>query len=328
MRAAARHARRSSRERRARDAVVADILTLAPGARRRARGRAASRRSSRTSTRAAPPGFPPYSIGARLPRTGARAAAVARRPTASSRGLERGRRELNETRARGSACRRSPTCTAGSRARCASSRRSRSSSIRAPGRRATHVVGPLLWEPPAGDVGPARRATTPLVLVAPSTSQDPRQRLLRAALEGLADLPVRVLATHEPRGRPASRRASRANARLVEWLSYARTMPHCAVVVCHGGHGTVARALASGCVVVAVPGRGRHERERRARGLGGRRRAAAAADGAGRGRCGLAVRRALADPRRAARARAFADWHAAHDGAARAAALVEAFARG
>ena len=42
----------------------------------------------------------------------------------------------------------------------------------------------------------------PLVLVAPSTAQDPECRLVRVALEALADEPVRVLATtnrHERR---------------------------------------------------------------------------------------------------------------------------------
>ena len=34
------------------------------------------------------------------------------------------------------------------------------------------------------------------------------------------------------------------NARVVEWVSYSRTMPHCDVVVCHAGHGTLVRALA------------------------------------------------------------------------------------
>ncbi len=44
-----------------------------------------------------------------------------------------------------------------------------------------------------------------------------------------------------------------ANARLVEWLSYAQTMPGCALVICHAGHGTMVRALASSCRVLAVP---------------------------------------------------------------------------
>src|SRR5260370_39889580 len=43
------------------------------------------------------------------------------------------------------------------------------------------------------------------------------------------------------------------NARLVDWISYARTMPRCDAVVCHGGHGTLVRALACGVPVVACP---------------------------------------------------------------------------
>ena len=118
----------------------------------------------------------------------------------------------------------------------------------------------------------------PLVLVAPSTSQDPKQRMLRAALEGLADEPVRVLATtnRRPPERPLT---VPANARVVDWLSYARTMPRCAAVICHAGHGTVARALASGVPVVGCPAAGDMAENAARAGVGGLRRLAAAAAG-------------------------------------------------
>ncbi|MEA2138675.1 MAG: hypothetical protein QOG56_1825, partial [Solirubrobacteraceae bacterium] len=118
-----------------------------------------------------------------------------------------------------------------------------------------------------------------------------------------------------------------ANARLVDWLSYARAMPACDLVVCHGGHGTVARALASGCAVVVVPAGG-DMNENAARvdwaGVGVRlpRRLVGA-----RG-LRLAVGRALARPALLARAGELAAWAAEHDGAARAAGLVEALAAG
>jgi UDP:flavonoid glycosyltransferase YjiC (YdhE family) len=103
-------------------------------------------------------------------------------------------------------------------------------------------------------------------------------------------------------------------------------MPLCDVVVLHGGHGTLVRALAAGCSVVVCPVAG-DMNENAARldraGVGVRLPQRLCRPGP----VGLAVRRALADPRRAARARAFADWHAAHDAAGRAASLVEAFAR-
>jgi UDP:flavonoid glycosyltransferase YjiC (YdhE family) len=114
---------------------------------------------------------------------------------------------------------------------------------------------------------------------------------------------------------------------LVEWLSYSQTMPGCALVICHAGHGTMARALACGVPVLAVP----H--------VGDMAENAARLDWAGAGvrlpwrllsprTLRLAVRRALSDPGLAARAQALRDWAAANDGAARAAALVEQLARG
>ena len=112
------------------------------------------------------------------------------------------------------------------------------------------------------------------MLVAPSTSQDPTQRLLRAALSGLAALPVRVLAAlNRHPGAPPSPSALHVpgNARLVDWVSYSQTMPLADLVVCHAGHGTLAPALACGAPVVTVPGCGRHGRERRARPMGGSR---------------------------------------------------------
>ena len=118
-----------------------------------------------------------------------------------------------------------------------------------------------------------------------------------------------------------------ANARVVDWLSYARTMPRCDVVVCHGGHGTVARALASGCVVVVVPSAG-DMAENAARidwahvGVRVPRRMCTPRA------IGLAVGRALAQPRLRRRAREVSAWAATHDAPVRAAGLVERFARG
>jgi UDP:flavonoid glycosyltransferase YjiC (YdhE family) len=183
-----------------------------------------------------------------------------------------------------------------------------------------HVVGPLMWEPPYGEVEQPP-GTDPLVLIAPSTAQDPQHRLLRSALIGLAREPIRVLATWNRRPVRAAVPVA-ANTRLVEWVSYSRTMPRCTLVVCHAGHGTMVRALASGAPIVAVPHGGDMAEN------------AARASWAGVGvrlpwrllgprTLRLAVRQALAEPRLAARARELAAWTAAHDGASRAAELVE-----
>jgi UDP:flavonoid glycosyltransferase YjiC (YdhE family) len=186
-----------------------------------------------------------------------------------------------------------------------------------------HVVGPLMWEPPFDAVKPPP-GDDPLVLVAPSTAQDPGHRLLRAALAGLSDEPVRVLATWNRRPLPGPTPVAE-NSRLVEWLSYAKTMPGCALVICHAGHGTLVRALASGCRVLAVPHAGDMAEN------------AARVDWAGAGvrlpwpllspgTLRLATHRALSEPALGDRARELAGWAGATGGAGRAADLVEQLA--
>ena len=186
------------------------------------------------------------------------------------------------------------------------------------------VTGPLFWEQPYGEVE-LPPGDDPLVLVAPSTSQDPDGQLLRATLEGLAREPVRVLASTNRRA-PAKALPVPANARLVDWVSYTRTMPRCAAVVCHAGHGTVARALASGVPIVACPYAGdMAENSARIRwagvGVSLPRRFHTA-----RG-VRLAVRRLLADPDYTRRARELGAWSQQNDGAAAAADAVEGLAR-
>ena len=186
-----------------------------------------------------------------------------------------------------------------------------------------HVVGPLLWEPPTAAVE-LPPGEDPLVLIAPSTSQDPEHRLLHAALRGLADAPVRVLATWNRR-LPSRPLPVPANARVVEWVSYAQTMPHCDVVVCHAGHGTLVRALSCGCTVVACPVAGDMSEN------------AARVDWAGAGvrvprrfiaprPLRMAVERALEDGAIRARARELGAWSAAHSAGDTAARLVEELA--
>jgi len=188
------------------------------------------------------------------------------------------------------------------------------------------VVGPMIWEPPGELVEPPA-GDGPVVLVAPSTSQDPEHRLLRAALTGLAGEPVRVIATWNGR-EPDPPAAVPDNAVLVPWLSYTRSMPACDLVILHGGHGTLVRALTLGCAAVVCPAAGDMNEN------------AARVDWAGVGvrlprrwlgprALRLAVRRALGDRGMRSRARAIAGWAAGHDGPGTAADEIEAWlARG
>lgn len=303
------------------DAVVADILTLAPAL----AGELSGIPVATVVPHVYPPGergFPPYSLGARLPRTGIGRTLWGALDRPLGIGLRRGREELNGTRARLGLPALDHVHGGISRALCVVGTFPQLEYPRSwPAH--THVVGPLLWEPPAEEVE-LPPGDAPLVLVAPSTSQDPRHRLLRASLAGLAKLPVRVLATWNRRA-PDGPLDVPANARVVEWVSYARTMPRCDVVVCHGGHGTVARSLTSGCPVVVCPAGG-DMNENGARvewaGAGVRLPWRLASPATVR----LAVERALGDASMTARARELAAWAVANDGGERAADLVEHFA--
>jgi UDP:flavonoid glycosyltransferase YjiC (YdhE family) len=236
------------------DVVVADILTLAPAL-------AAERLGLRVATLVPhlcpvqAPGAPPFSSGARWPRTAAGAALSRLTERLVRRGLESGRDDFNAARAELGLPPRDELHPGLSRSLTLVATLAALEYPRAwPAW--LRVTGPLMWEPPGERVDPPPGRGS-VVLVAPSTAHDAEHRLLRAALEGLAGEPVRVIATWNGREPPwlAGYRVP-ANAVLVPWLSYAQTMPLCDAVVTHGGHGTLVRALASGCVPVVSPAAG------------------------------------------------------------------------
>ncbi len=231
------------------DVVVHDILTLAPALAGELEGRAVATVIPHVYP-PGEPGFPPYALGARLPRAAAGRALWRAFQRPLEAGLRRGRAELNDARRRLGLPPLQRFHGGLSQQLCLVATFPELEYPRAWPQH-VHVVGPLLWEPPYQAVQPPP-GEAPLVLVAPSTAQDPDHRLLRAAVQGLAGQPVRVLATWNRR--PLSGLlAVPPNARLVEWVSYAQTMPCCELVICHAGHGTLVRALASGAPVLAVP---------------------------------------------------------------------------
>ena len=174
------------------DVAVADILTPAPALAAELEGVPVATLVPHVHPHSAP-GFPAYSIGARLPRTAAGRALWRQADRLVQRGLELGRGEYNDCRARlglaplpwvHPALSRDLTLVA------------TLPQLEYPRRWPPwlRVVGPLMWEPPAAPVVPPP-GDDPVVLVAPSTSQDPGRTLVRAALAGLADAPVRVIAS-------------------------------------------------------------------------------------------------------------------------------------
>ena len=308
---------------RAFDVVVSDILTIAPAL-------AAERAGLRTATLIPhvypvhEAGLPFFSFGAMPPRTAlGRRAWRAALPVLIG-GLEQGRDDLNKSRAivglpplerlHGGISERLALVATFPQ-------------LEYPRRWPAHVevTGPIGFELPHPDVElPAGDA--PLVLVAPSTAQDPECRMVRVALEALADEPVRVVATTNRRQPPEPLESPPANAVLVDWLSYSQLMPLADLVVCHGGHGTVVRSLAAGAPVLCCPAAGDMAEN-------GARAAWAGAGLTlpwrllGPRTLRAAVRTILSEPRFRAAAGEIAAWSRTHDGPARGAELVERLAR-
>lgn len=305
------------------DAVVVDILTVAATLAAELEGRpwATLLPHPLPISRS---GSPPFSIGARPPRTWAGRTLWRGFEPLVRKGERTGRDELNGARGRVGLPPIDHLHGGISRRLALVATFPQLERLPDPPPSWLRVTGPLLWERPYGETEPPP-GPDPLVLVAPSTSQDPEHRMLAAALEGLAHEPVRVLATTNRRDPPRPLRVP-PNARLVDWVSYAREMPRCAAVVCHAGHGTLARALVSGVPVVACPAGG-DMAENAVR---------VAWAGAGvslprrlvtpRG-VRLAVRKLLADERYARRAGEIGAWSAEHDGPETAARELERFSK-
>jgi len=231
------------------DVVVHDILTLAPAL-------AAELEGVPTATLiphlypALEQGMPPFSSGARAPIT-----AVGRRlwqsvQSITDRGLKQGRAELNGTRRR---LNLAPLKHFHGGLSQSLVMVATLPELEYPRKwpEHVHVTGPLIWEPPT-DTVEVPKGDGPLVLIAPSTSQDPDGKLLQSATKGLAKLPVRVLVTLNGHPPPSNFKPA-SNTTVVDWLSYTQIMPECELVICHAGHGTLVRALTAGCSVIACP---------------------------------------------------------------------------
>ena len=183
-----------------------------------------------------------------------------------------------------------------------------------------HVTGPLLYdlddshgELPSGD--------EPLVFIHSSTAQDPELKLIRAGLEALRSEPVRVVATMSRRGAGWDEPVP-DNAVVEDWAAYEQVLPHASVVVCSGGHGAVTKVLATGTpLLVCPPGADMAENGARVAWAGAGLMVPGVIVAPGPLR--WAIRRLLAEPGFARRAREIGEWSRRHDGAAVAADLVE-----
>ncbi|HKB11377.1 MAG TPA: nucleotide disphospho-sugar-binding domain-containing protein, partial [Vicinamibacterales bacterium] len=126
-------------------------------------------------------------------------------------------------------------------------------------------VGPVLidpaWAEAASWTPPPGRA--PLVLVAMSSTFQDQTASLERVIEALGTLPVRGLVTTGPAIDAAALRAA-ANVTVVASAPHREVLEQAALVVTHGGHGTVMKALAAGVPMVVLP-HGRDQADNAAR---------------------------------------------------------------
>ena len=119
----------------------------------------------------------------------------------------------------------------------------------------TAYVGPQLGEPAwaAPWTSPwAADDPRPLVLVGFSTTFQDHIGVLQRIIDGAAGLPLRLLVTLGDTIAP-DELVPAANCRLLHSAPHGAVMPEAALVVTHGGHGTVTRALVHGKPLVVVP---------------------------------------------------------------------------
>jgi MGT family glycosyltransferase len=127
----------------------------------------------------------------------------------------------------------------------------------APPTLAPHIryVGPQLddpaWAAPWHSPWPAEDMR-PLILVGFSTSFQDHVGVLQTIIDAAAELPVRLLVTLGATISP-DELSPAPNSRLVPSAPHNEVMPGAALVITHGGHGTVVRALVHGKPMIIVP---------------------------------------------------------------------------
>jgi MGT family glycosyltransferase len=113
------------------------------------------------------------------------------------------------------------------------------------------LVGPCAWDPPADPPAWLDEVEHPLVLVTTSSEFQDDGRLVRAALDALAEEPLEVVATLPASQVPAG--GVPANARVLPFVPHGPILDRAACAVTHGGMGATQKALARGVPVCAVP---------------------------------------------------------------------------
>lgn len=117
-------------------------------------------------------------------------------------------------------------------------------------------VGPCLWDGSPQASTPAWLAALssepPVIYISEGTAQVREPLLIRAAIAGLADLPLQLIVTTGP-NRTVHLGPLPANVRLERWVPHRELFGKTSVVITNGGSGTVREALQAGIPLLVSP---------------------------------------------------------------------------
>jgi MGT family glycosyltransferase len=118
----------------------------------------------------------------------------------------------------------------------------------------TRYVGPVLDDPAWAEAPawPTPPGQDPLVLVAMSSTYQDQVSTLQHVIDALGMFPVRGIVTTRPALDPEALHHP-PNVMVVPSAPHRQVLQQAALVVTHGGHGTVMKALAAGVPMVVLP---------------------------------------------------------------------------
>ncbi len=115
-------------------------------------------------------------------------------------------------------------------------------------------TGPILDDPDWTDTwqDPWQDDERPLVVVSLSTTFQDQSQIIRNCIDALRALPVRALVTIGP-SMPMEAFTPADNVHIVRSAPHSQVFPKASLVITHGGHGTIMRALQHGLPVLCIP---------------------------------------------------------------------------
>jgi UDP:flavonoid glycosyltransferase YjiC (YdhE family) len=119
-----------------------------------------------------------------------------------------------------------------------------------------HPLRPVPFDAVAGEELPSwveQLPGRPTVYVTLGTLDNEAEGVIEAAVEGLRDEPINLIVTVGPSRDPVELGPQPANVHVERYVPQSLLLPHCDVVVAHGGSGTSLAALSHGLPMLLLP---------------------------------------------------------------------------